>query len=194
MAIKMSSERVDEYSQRFLPEVKQAISALDHKVRLAVVAALEQHGDLSFTELMKLLAIEKSAFYYHLKQLMMAGIIKSYSKEKTEISPYTSYYSLTELGKSFMTVLSSALLPTTIKFGLRPPMEGIWKEKAVYFVEAPEAREMRISAGMGEWTMNLQELPKGKGFMFSQFPAEKPERRLISKYKPRGIKMEEAKW
>jgi len=109
------SSVLKKYARRFLPEVKQALKALDHETRLAVVSALEQHGDLSFIELSKLLKISKSDLYYHLKQLMMGGIIKSYSKEKTEISPYKSYYDLTELGQSFITALSRALVPSCAK-------------------------------------------------------------------------------
>ena len=192
-----NSSGIEQYSSRFLPEVKQAIKALDHEVRLAVVSALEQHGDLSFSELRRLLKISKSDFYYHLKQLMMGGIIKSYSREKMEISPYTSYYGLTELGKSFTTALSRALLPPSLLEHIVGPVELTWK-KMDHYVQVPEvlvAPEVKIR-GKERLAMYLQQLHKGKGIQFSRVHAEKGKMRVIavSGVERRKTMIEGAKW
>ena len=118
---------IEKYSSKFLPEVRQAIKALDHRARLAIVSVLEEHEELSFSELKELLKLSNSDLYYHLQCLMKAGILKSYYKEKIDISPYTSYYKLTEFGKSFIASLSSALIPSSLRSKLRSEKEVIWQ-------------------------------------------------------------------
>lgn len=164
-----NSNEVEKYSRRFLPEVKRAIKALDHEIRLAVVSALEQHGDLSFSELRSLLKISKSDFYYHLKQLMMGGIIRGYTKEKMEISPYTSYYGLTDLGKSFITALSRALLPKSLReYEPRPAIEAIWMRKLAHYLQVPEKTpQIQIKSISGR-KIYLKSPDEVKGTVFSR--------------------------
>lgn len=172
----MSSNKIGKYSKRILPEVKQAVKALDHEVRWAIVSALEQYEDLSFSELKDFLGISKSNLYYHLKQLMAGGIIESYSNE-IEISPYRSYYRLTKLGKSFISALSKALLPPyalmhlSWKYVLMETIE-MWRESTSFrYVHISETPKIKIG-GKGEIMQLYLEKPSKSSIMLAVAPTK----------------------
>jgi len=178
----MSSEKVEMYANRFLPEVKLALDAVDDEVRLAIISALEEHGDLSFSELQGLLKIQKNRFYYHLKKLMMGGILRSYTTEKTEINPYTSYYSLTELGRSFMTALSRAILPMRLDKDwtllIEHALVGKWLNSQIQ--RPSEPIELPAASNISkDWRMEYSsESQRSRGFLIPYLETNELKRRF----------------
>jgi hypothetical protein len=96
-------------------EVKRAVRGLDNPVRWKIVEVLRANFELSYTQLMESLHIEKGRLTYHLNELLKGAIIQNYSKDGLE-SQYDSFYAVTHFGEM---LISSLIEP------LRPPQAQI---------------------------------------------------------------------
>ena len=72
-----------------------------NKVRYALSLLLIDKGPLSFSEITKILKMEKSSISNHLKILETGGILQNYL-EKNENTREYSYYKITEYGKKLV--------------------------------------------------------------------------------------------
>ncbi|MFC1786754.1 winged helix-turn-helix domain-containing protein [Halobacteriota archaeon] len=101
---------VEKYSSEIPEEIKLAISAIDNDVRQAIVVSLSKHNELSFTELLNKLKIEKGSLSNHLKKLMKGSLVEHYFRHEFNEDKY-SYYGITSFGECFVDALFQSLEP-----------------------------------------------------------------------------------
>jgi DNA-binding transcriptional ArsR family regulator len=88
-------------------EVKEAVSALSHRIRWRIVDLFLENESLSYTELLLRLKVRKGTLTHHLNRLMESGLIDNYSGEDFG-DTFSSYYQLSSFGKDLVTgILSS---------------------------------------------------------------------------------------
>ena len=109
---------IDSYANVIPGELKRAIHALDHDIRLAIISALVENGKMSFSQLKKTLDINQSTLTHHLKILMKGSMITNFYKKEAAIGDY-SYYAVTDfcklvLGSLFQTLMQLPSHPSDI--------------------------------------------------------------------------------
>ncbi len=90
---------------RFL--LPKIFEALDHPLRQRILQLLQEHEELSYSEIRKSLAIPNTAtLTYHLNVLLNAHLIKTRidvdALKKRKGRQHYSFYSLTQFGKVFL--------------------------------------------------------------------------------------------
>ncbi len=89
-------------------EIKRAVTGLDHDERWRIVDMLLRQGEIRYAVLQRALEIKKGSLTYHLDQLMLAGLVDNYSREKFQ-GPYESWYSLSRFGIDIINNLMATL-------------------------------------------------------------------------------------
>ena len=94
----------------FAQPIVNVFKALCSEERRGILIELE-FGPLSYTEIIERLKLEKGTFNYHLKGLIMAGLIRNYLiKDKKK--EFTSFYEVSELGLNVINGLLNAFRPS----------------------------------------------------------------------------------
>lgn len=95
----------------FVIPVIDAIKALDSDERRRILIELEEAGSLSYSELKQKTGYKKGTLNYHLKELAAAGMIRNFLMDQ-EITSYTSYYEVSDLGRNIIEGILSAFRPS----------------------------------------------------------------------------------
>jgi DNA-binding transcriptional ArsR family regulator len=98
------------YAEEFPDEVKIAVASLDNSVRQAILILLSKKAELSFSDIMEELGLDKLLLNFHLKNLFSAGLTDHYYRHELGNQKY-SYYSITKLGERILANLSKAFIP-----------------------------------------------------------------------------------
>lgn len=110
--------KIEEYANEIPEEVRRAISALDDDFRAAIFVALLRYGELSFSEICKLLDIDKAKLNYHLSKLTEGALVEHHYRHELGVDKY-SFYSTTKFGSNFVQAMIDALKPEPIFTELR---------------------------------------------------------------------------
>jgi DNA-binding transcriptional ArsR family regulator len=90
-------------------ELRDAIEALDHPVRMRIVEYLYGGKDATYTELLRMLGVRKGTLTYHLKILTVAAVIYTLSRlDKDFGDMHKAYYRLSPWGKAVVDGLMSS--------------------------------------------------------------------------------------
>jgi len=103
-------------------EIKEALSALDHNIRWRIIEMIEENSEMSYTGLLKKLAVQKGCLTYHLNRLMETGVLDNYSREEFN-GPYSSFYQLSPFGKDLIAGLLSSVQFTPLPYRTERPSE-----------------------------------------------------------------------
>lgn len=86
------------------------IEALRSKHRRHILIDLREFNCLSYSEILQRTNLQKGTLNYHLKKLISAGIVRNFLVDQ-QVTPYTSYYEVSELGIKIVEGLLSAFRP-----------------------------------------------------------------------------------
>jgi len=86
------------------------IEALRSKHRRRILIDLRESNHLSYSEILQQTNLQKGTLNYHLKKLVSAGMIRNFLLDR-QVSPYTSYYEVSELGKNVVEGFFNAFRP-----------------------------------------------------------------------------------
>lgn len=103
-------KKVEDYANEIPEEVRRAIRGLDSDYRAAIFVAMYKHGELSFSELRKLLEMDKAMLNYHLGVMVESALVHHYYKHELGTEKY-SFYNITSYGQSFLEMLGQILRP-----------------------------------------------------------------------------------
>lgn len=109
--------KIEDYAKEIPEEIRRAIRGLDSDYRAAIFVALLKHDELSFSELQKMLEIDKAMLNYHLGKLVESALVEHYYRHELGVDKY-SFYSVTHFGQNFVEALSRFLRPEPISFRL----------------------------------------------------------------------------
>ncbi|NIP61826.1 MAG: hypothetical protein GWN01_01845 [Nitrosopumilaceae archaeon] len=91
-------------------EVRNAVEGIKSETRQRIVSELVLKGKVSYSDLKQRLNTKsKGSFNYHLSSLLNSGLVSNFIM-KDNLKDYTSYYEISEFGKSF---INSLLASTT---------------------------------------------------------------------------------
>jgi len=97
-------------SEDFAEPVVSAIEALNSEHRRQILIHLEEVGSLPYSEIKRRMKLSKGDLNYHLKELLAAGMIRNFIVDQ-KVTPYTSYYEVSELGRNVVEGLLGAFRP-----------------------------------------------------------------------------------
>lgn len=141
--------KIGEFTNKLPEEIRLVVKGLDDDVRLAIVLALLERGDLSFTQLKNILEIEKSRLNYHLTNLTRATLVKHVYKHELGKMEY-SYYTLTRFGRKILSELIGSLRPPrpieTTVLGRRPGRISFELEETATTMRKGEVEVSVVSA------------------------------------------------
>jgi len=103
-------KEVEDYANEVPEEIRRAIRGLDSDYRTAIFVALYKHGELSFSELQKILKMDKAMLNYHLGVLVESALVHHYYMHELGTEKY-SFYNITPYGQSFLETLGQFLRP-----------------------------------------------------------------------------------
>jgi DNA-binding HxlR family transcriptional regulator len=103
--------KIEDYVNEVPEEIRRAIRGLDSDYRTAIFVALYKHGELSFSELQKMLEMDKAMLNYHLGVLVESALVHHYYKHELGTEKY-SFYNITTYGQGFLEILSQVLRPS----------------------------------------------------------------------------------
>jgi len=95
--------------QDFPKPIISIIEALDSEQRRRILMELEPRS-LSYSEILHQTRLEKGTLNYHLKKLVAAGMIRNFPLDQ-QVSPYTSYYEVSGLGRKVVESLFNVFRP-----------------------------------------------------------------------------------
>ncbi len=105
-----SNSKDDEMSQAlkyiddFPEDFELSLKGISNKSRFSLIAAMSGLEEMSFTEIRKMLNLEKNTVTSHLKKLELGGLVQNYFKKKEDSREY-SFYTITTRGKSIISKL-----------------------------------------------------------------------------------------
>lgn len=102
--------KIEDYVKEIPEEIRRAIRGLASDHRAAIFVALHKHGELPFSELQKILEIDKAMLSYHLGKLIESALVHHYYKHELGTEKY-SFYNVTPFGQNFVETLSQFLRP-----------------------------------------------------------------------------------
>jgi DNA-binding HxlR family transcriptional regulator len=102
------------FQRDFARPITEAIRALDSSERRQILIELNEAGSLSYSKLRLQTGFDKGTLNYHLKELSSAGMIRNFIVNN-EVTPYTSYYEVSELGRNLIEGVLSAFRPALPK-------------------------------------------------------------------------------
>ena len=102
------------YAQKIPEEIKDAIKAVDNEIRYAIIECLleEKQTYSYYPRLRQKLGISKRKLDYHLKELMLGGLVNNFSL-KNFYDEHHSHYELSTFGKDFIGGLFQSLASKT---------------------------------------------------------------------------------
>jgi len=105
------NKKIKEYANEMPYELRQAISALNDDIRLAVFFVLFKYGELSFSQIMDELEMQpqySSKLTYHIKKLQKGALIKNEYAKKNDMDSY-SFYDITIFGEEILNNLINTI-------------------------------------------------------------------------------------
>lgn len=96
----MNMSIIEEQISEIPSQLRRAIKALSEDARLAIVIILLKNGEMTFSELSRLLNISSSNLTHHLKKLIQAALIENFFQRKEDSEEY-SFYRATLLAEDF---------------------------------------------------------------------------------------------
>jgi len=93
----------------FPKPIVSIIEALDSEQRRRVLMELETRS-LSYSEILQQTRLDKGTLNYHLKKLVAAGMVRNFLVDQ-QVSPYTSYYEVSGLGRKVVDSLFNVFRP-----------------------------------------------------------------------------------
>ena len=102
----------------FAQPIVTMIEALNSEQRRYILIELEEAGSLSYSEILQRTRLDKGTLNYHLKNLVAAAMVRNFLVDK-QVSPYTSYYEVSELGRRFIQGLLNAFRPPIQRIRLK---------------------------------------------------------------------------
>lgn len=108
----LNEEKVADYLELVLPEIRDAVAGLSKDTHWAVFIALLENGDMWFTEIKSEFALESTQLTRILRDLGRAGLVQQYTRDLREIgSRARSFYRVTPIGRDFIESLMDRFLP-----------------------------------------------------------------------------------
>ncbi|MGI0080239.1 MAG: ArsR/SmtB family transcription factor [Nitrososphaerales archaeon] len=108
----------------FPEPIVHMIKALDDKQRRQILIALKGRGELSWSELLEKMTIEKGTLNHHLNELEAAGMIRNFSKENPTSGQH-SYYEITNLATRVIDGLFGVFRPQKTTYTPPSPIPGL---------------------------------------------------------------------
>jgi len=102
--------KVEDYANEVPEEIRRAIRGLDSEYRTAIFVVLYKQGELSFSELQKMLEMDKAMLNYHLGIMVESALVSHYYKHELGTERY-SFYNITHYGQNFLESLGQILRP-----------------------------------------------------------------------------------
>jgi len=96
----MNMPIIEEQISEIPSQLRRAIKALSEDARLAVVLVLLKNGEMTFSELSRVLNMSSSNLTHHLKKLIQAALIENFFQRKEDSDEY-SFYRATLLAEDF---------------------------------------------------------------------------------------------
>jgi len=96
----MNMPIIEEQISEIPSQLRRAIKALSEDARLAVVVVLLKNGEMTFSELSRVLNMSSSNLTHHLKKLIQAALIENFFQRKEDSDEY-SFYRATLLAEDF---------------------------------------------------------------------------------------------
>jgi len=96
----MNMPTIEEQISEIPSQLRRAIKALSEDARLAVVLVLLKNGEMTFSELSRVLNMSSSNLTHHLKKLIQAALIENFFQRKEDSDEY-SFYRATLLAEDF---------------------------------------------------------------------------------------------
>lgn len=93
-------------------EVRLTIASMNNPIRQAILVLLVRNNELSFSNLLEELGINKVKLNFHLKNLFSSALIDHYYRHEVG-NPQYSYYSVTPLGTRVLFSLIDSFVPPT---------------------------------------------------------------------------------
>lgn len=150
---------VDSYLSKMPSEARRAIDGLNSEIRQAIVMALNEHGQLRFSDLNVMLRISKQILAFHLNRLVETGII-SHIYRGLPSGDGHSYYRLSELGESLLQGIEAAFIPPVRLTGGQFKAELVGNHQVVPLkgmVDFPEVHETKLLAFSQQLRSNHRE-------------------------------------
>lgn len=101
-------------------QLRRAIKALSEDARLAVVVVLLKNGEMTFSELSRILEMSSSNLTHHLKKLTQAALIENFFQRKEGSEEY-SFYRATLLAEDFTRNMLNSLKAESFEDLTYPP-------------------------------------------------------------------------
>ena len=96
----MNMPTIEEQISEIPSQLRRAIKALSEDARLAIVVVLLKNGEMTFSELSRVLNMSSSNLTHHLKKLIQAALIENFFQRKEDSDEY-SFYRATLLAEDF---------------------------------------------------------------------------------------------
>jgi DNA-binding MarR family transcriptional regulator len=143
-------KKVEDYANEIPEEVRRAIRGLDSDYRAAIFVALYKHGELSFSELQKLLEMDKAMVNYHLGVMVESALVHHYYKHELGTEKY-SFYNITSYGQSFLEMLGQIL---------RPPQQRAFLSREISAVSARAIMSLDRTAAGDANALHIADIPR----------------------------------
>ncbi len=89
--------------------LRDAVEALDHPVRVKIVEHLYDGHEATYTELLRMLGVRKGSLTYHLNMLTRAAVVDALSRlDEGFGDPRRAYYVLSPWGRAVVDGLMSS--------------------------------------------------------------------------------------
>lgn len=96
----------------FPSEIRKAVASIDNEERQKILSYLILHGSSGYSELKNDLDLTKGNMNYHLNSLVTGGLLSHFvESDQVRTQNYTSFYEISEFGKSFINSVMSSLYP-----------------------------------------------------------------------------------
>ena len=96
----MNMPTIEKQISEIPSQLRRAIKALSEDARLAIVVVLLKNGEMTFSELSRVLNMSSSNLTHHLKKLIQAALIENFFQRKEDSDEY-SFYRATLLAEDF---------------------------------------------------------------------------------------------
>lgn len=149
-----------EYADKMPNELKRAIKAMDAEARQAIIAALAEHEELSFSELKREISIDQSNLRHHLNILMKGALVENFIKGFDDSNKY-SFYKITKFGKYFL----EALYDFLERLCLPPKVEEISypSEDSTLFKSTGNIEDLGLSSDSATALRDIMDIMKVLG-------------------------------
>lgn len=140
-------KKVEDYANEIPEEVRRAIRGLDSDYRAAIFVALYKHDELSFSELRKLLEMNKAMLNYHLGVMVESALVHHYYKHELGTEKY-SFYNITSYGQNFLETLGQVLRPPPQRIFLSGEISAV-SARAITSLDVTPASDANVLCIVG---------------------------------------------